>query len=120
MHGNQAVVYTPDGSNWKREVIDETLADGHAVATGDLLKLGSDQIVVGWRGKNADGKVGIRLFKKKDGKWIPSVVDDNGMACEDLKAADLNGDGWLDLVASGRATKNVKIYWNPGQEQPQP
>lgn len=34
------------------------------------------------------------------------------MACEDLKIADLNGDGKLDIIASGRATKNLVIYWN--------
>lgn len=36
------------------------------------------------------------------------------MACEDLKLADLDGDGRLDIVASGRATKNLVIYWNRG------
>jgi hypothetical protein len=40
------------------------------------------------------------------------VIDDNTMACEDMKAADLDGDGDLDLVAAGRATNNVIIYWN--------
>lgn len=114
MHGTNAVVYTTDGVNWKRQVIDATLNDGHAVATGDLLKLGSDQVAIGWRGKDAKGKVGIRLFAQKNGQWQGSVVDDNQMACEDLKVADLNGDGWLDIVAAGRATKNVKIYWNAG------
>jgi len=39
-------------------------------------------------------------------------VDDNTMACEDLCLADLNGDGKLDIVASGRGTKNVKVYFN--------
>jgi hypothetical protein len=34
------------------------------------------------------------------------------MACEDLCLADLDGDGKLDIIASGRATKNVKIYYN--------
>ena len=41
-----------------------------------------------------------------------TMIDDNQMACEDLKVADLDGDGKLDLVAAGRATKNLKIYWN--------
>jgi hypothetical protein len=37
------------------------------------------------------------------------------MACEDALAADLNGDGRADIVAGGRATHNVKIYWNRKQ-----
>ncbi len=41
-----------------------------------------------------------------------ALVDDNTMACEDLRLADLNGDGRIDIVAAGRATKNVVIYWN--------
>jgi hypothetical protein len=40
------------------------------------------------------------------------VIDDGGMATEDLAIADLNGDKKPDIVASGRATRNVKIYWN--------
>ena len=34
------------------------------------------------------------------------------MACEDLTLADLDGDGKLDIVASGRATHNLKVYFN--------
>jgi hypothetical protein len=34
------------------------------------------------------------------------------MACEDLKIADLDGDGQPDIIASGRATHNLVIYWN--------
>lgn len=116
MHGTNVAVYTPSGnaSAWNRKVIDSSLNDGHAVGTGDFLKTGEDQIVIGWRGKNADGKVGIKMFTQKGETWAQSVVDDNGMACEDLKVADLNGDSWLDIIAAGRATKNVKIYWNQG------
>jgi hypothetical protein len=34
-----------------------------------------------------------------------------------LCLADLNGDGKLDnVVASGRATKNLKIYFNLGSK----
>ena len=40
------------------------------------------------------------------------MVDDGGMATEDLAVADLDGDGRPETVAAGRATGNVKIYWN--------
>ena len=40
------------------------------------------------------------------------TIDDGGMACEDVLAADLDGDGRNDIIAGGRATHNVKIYWN--------
>jgi hypothetical protein len=119
MHGTNVVIYSaqrPARASWERKVIDSTLNDGHAVATGDLLQAGHDQVVIGWRGKNKDGKVGIKLFQQKAGAWEASWVDDNGMACEDLKVADLNGDSWLDIIAAGRATKNVKIYWNQGKQ----
>ena len=92
-------------------------AEGHAIACGDLLGAGYDQIVIGWRGKNDDGKVGIKLFVPLDPEaktWQQTVLDDSTMACEDLCLADLNGDGKLDIVASGRATKNVKVYFNQG------
>ncbi len=116
MHGTNAVVYLPrnNDSDWQRQVIDPTLNDGHAIGVGDFDKTGTDQLVFGWRGKNADGKVGIKLFTRNGESWVPSWVDDNTMACEDLKVVDLNGDSRPDIVAAGRATKNVKIYWNQG------
>lgn len=122
MHGNQLVVYTPTeaaaaGSSWKRHLLDSTLKEGHALACGDLLGNHSDQIVIGWRSKDGAGKVGIKVFVALDDegkKWTTETVDDNTMACEDLCLADLNGDGRLDIIASGRATRNLKIYLNEG------
>ena len=119
MHGTNLVVYTEPngkGTRWDRHVVDSTLVDGHALACADLAGSGSDQIVVGWRAMGKPGvKVGIKLFTAADREgreWKPTVVDDNTMACEDLCVADLDGNGKVDIVASGRATKNVKIYFN--------
>ncbi len=120
MHGHQVVVYTAPSANdpsplWKRNVLDDSLIQGHALACGDLLGLGADQIVAGWRGNKPGDKVGIKLFIPLDDegiKWKQTIVDGDTMACEDLCLADLDGDGKLDIVAAGRATKNLKVYFN--------
>ncbi|HEV3021019.1 MAG TPA: VCBS repeat-containing protein, partial [Pirellulales bacterium] len=73
------------------------------------------QIVAGWRTPNKDKKVGIKLYVPLDDKgekWQTHLIDDNQMACEDLKIADLDGDGQPDILASGRATHNLVIYWS--------
>jgi hypothetical protein len=121
MHGTMLAVYreaSGEGgpeSGYVRTILDPSLEDGHAVACGDLLGLGRDQIVVGWRAmQNKLAKVGIKLFvpDEKGEKWTQHLIDDNTMSCEDLVLADLNGDGKPDIIASGRRTKNVIIYWN--------
>ena len=121
MHGNQLCLYTPppDGpkdGEWRRSMLDDTLADGHALACADLLGLNNRQIVVGWRAMQKIGpKVGVKLFSttKEDGAgWRQTLIDDNLMACEDAVVTDLDGDKDPDIIAAGRRTKNVKIYWN--------
>lgn len=123
-HGNQAVVYSPPkdgGGLWAREVIAAPMAWGHAVWCVDLDGDGDDDLVVGQRDPNAAGSPGpkgpgIFVFEARPGadgpKFVRHDVDDGGMACEDALAADLDGDGRPDIVAGGRATHNVRIYWN--------
>jgi hypothetical protein len=120
MHGTSLATYNvvegaPFDTTSPRTVLDSTLEDGHALACGDLLGLGRDQIIVGWRAmQNKLAKVGIKMFvpDEKGENWTQHLIDDNTMACEDLVLADLNGDGKVDIIASGRRTKNVVIYWN--------
>ncbi len=113
MHGNQVVAY--DLSAGTRTVLNDQLKDGHALVVGDFLGLGSDQIAVGWRVPNEAGDFGVKLFVQKNNSFTEFEehwIDQNGMACEDLQAADLDGDGKPELIASGRSSKNLKIYWN--------
>ena len=117
MHGNQLSIYTPAKGTklWNRNVIDESLDQGHALATGDFMGSGSDQIVVGWRGTRRTGKVGVKLYyptNEQRSEWKSMLVDDNEMATEDIRIADLNADGKIDIVAAGRASHNLKIYFN--------
>lgn len=112
-HGTSIVLYhePAGGGLWTRELIDDQLAGGHALGWGDFDRSGSDQLAVGWRDKN----FGVVVYSRgADGKWTKRMIDDGGMAAEDLVVADLNGDGRPDIVVAGRKTQNVKIYWNEG------
>jgi hypothetical protein len=123
-HGNQVVVYTPPGKSSKellqRHVIDEQLRWGHAVSCADLDNTGGDSLIVGVRddlSQKAGERRGVRLYKSVNDagtQWVRHVMEDGGVAVEDLAAADLNGDGRVDIVAVGRQTHNVRIYWNEG------
>lgn len=111
MHGHELVLY--QGGN--RKLLTDSLMQGHALAAVDLLGQGRDQLVVGWRSPNKQGQVGIKLFIGDDADWNSwhSIwIDGLGMACEDLKVADLNDDGKPDIIASGRESKNLRVYWN--------
>lgn len=129
-HGFQVVVYTKDqGSSsaspapglWSRQVIAEPLQWGHAVWTANVDDDDDDELVIGQRDPNKPGAggpkgPGVFVFDPRPGSrplsFERQTIDDGGMACEDALAADLNGDGRADIVAGGRATHNVKIYWN--------
>jgi hypothetical protein len=120
-HGHQVVVYTEPakaGDKWTRHVVDEQLKWGHAVWFADLDGDGGDELVIGVRddlGQKAEERWGVRVYKCLDdvgARWERHDLDPGGVAVEDLACADLNGDGRIDIVAVGRKTGNVRIYWN--------
>jgi hypothetical protein len=125
-HGYQVVVYSPpagaDGL-WTRHVLDEHLRWGHAVWAADLDGDGDDELIIGVRDEPAKGdsftdRRGVRIYKSAHGDWTKAtrtLIDPGGVAVEDLAAADLNGNGKIDLIAVGRQTGNVRIYWNEGK-----
>jgi len=124
-HGFQVVVYTPpegSGKLWERHVIDDQLKWGHAVWCADLDGDGDDELIVGVRDHLAERpgqRRGVRVYKAVDSKgtkWARQIVDDGGVAVEDLKAADLDNDGRIDIVAVGRQTGNIRIYWNTAKK----
>lgn len=110
MHGTHLMLTGAEGS---RTELTSALMQGHALGVADLLGQGYDQVVAGWRNPNKDKLVGVRLFVNEGTTWKEHTLDDSvRMACEDLKIADLDGDGKPEVIAAGRATLNVLIYWN--------
>jgi hypothetical protein len=124
MHGNAVVVYTEpvggaSGKLWDRHVLDDTLKRGHAVWTADIDRDGSDEIVLGHSDKGTGSLAGPGVFvydavDDTGTKWEKHAIDNGGIATEDLICEDFNGDGWIDIIAGGRATHNVKLYVNEG------
>jgi hypothetical protein len=130
-HGHQVVVYTPPAGAtndekhpppvdrlWTRHVLDEQLQWGHAVWCANLDEDADEELVIGVRDDRdvAQGiRRGLRIYDpagRSPGEWKRRLVDPGGVAIEDLAAADLDGDGRTDIVAVGRQTNNVRIYWN--------
>ena len=127
-HGHQVVVYTRPkvaGTLWTRTVLDEDLKWGHAVSCANLDADEDEELIIGIRDNLSDtAKCGVRIYDpshqpeasaREPLKWQRQLLDPGSVAVEDLASGDLNGDGKPDLVAVGRATHNVKIYWNEGK-----
>ena len=56
-HGDQVAVYAPDPASpgftataWRRQVLDDTLSEGHVLVAADFDGDGDEEIVAGWRG----------------------------------------------------------------------
>jgi len=130
-HGNQIVAYTPKrrpdpekAFNLERTVIDDQLRWGHAIQFADVDGDGSEEIIASVRdnpdpkqGDKFTEKRGVRIyrFEAKSKSWNRYVLEDGGVAVEDLAVADLDADGKPDIIAVGRATGNCRIYWNKGK-----
>lgn len=111
-HGAGVAVYVekPGATLWTKTTIETGLTEGHALGWADFDGDGDEDLAVGWR----RGQPGVAVyFVGGDGALKSKMmVDAGGMDTEDLLVGDFNQDGRPDIVASGRATRNVKIYWN--------
>jgi hypothetical protein len=111
-HGEQVAVYFEGkpGQWWKRQVIDDTFKDGHALAVADLDGDGNDEIVAGYRGQGTSVDV-YYVADSAGTKWERQTLDTN-MAAACVVIEDLNGDGRSDIVAIGASTGNIVWYQN--------
>ena len=99
-HGNQTTVYTMKDSAWAREVIDDSLLDGHTVQTADFNRDGKSDLL--WRQTGTGALVDWQM----DGGTIVSStnVTSAGLQIKPdstwsiVEVGDFNGDGKSDLL----------------------
>jgi hypothetical protein len=109
-HGSEVVVCLADVGTFRfgpRTVIDNTLADGHALWLADIDKDGDDEVFAGHRGK--DHRLSMYKYDRTRKLWNRTVLD-RDIAAQDLRGGDIDGDGTPDVVAVGGATHNVVWY----------
>lgn len=116
-HGNMVVAYA--GQNRRRVLLDDKLRWGHAIKLADLDGDGKPEVIAGVRDDPAKGDTftdrrGVRVYHSTDDwkTFTRHAIDPGGVAVEDLAVADLDANGRPDLIAVGRQTRNLKIYWN--------
>jgi hypothetical protein len=113
-HGNEVVVYTKGESTpWDRTVIDDQIANGHGLLVADLNNDNIDEIIAG--GRSQPYQLAIYHRPEDSSRWKRIGLDEGGIAVSGLAVNDLNGDGYLDIVAIGSDTGNVIYYENIGR-----
>lgn len=116
-HANSIVIYSEPRdplAPWTRSVAVRRLDGGHALWTHDLDGDGDEELAFGWRlkGRTPYDRPGVAVYDPTEGSV--QIIDWGGMATEDLTVADLDADGRPEIVAAGRSTHNLRIYWNEG------
>ncbi|QYM64298.1 MULTISPECIES: VCBS repeat-containing protein [unclassified Microbacterium] len=105
----------PDGRReWIRHVIDPAVSQCHTLRWADIDGDGVDELVTGkrWRAHPTgdpgnEDDLGIWYYKWADGAFVKHTVDagppgfGSGVGI-DFDLADLDGNGYLDLVAPGK------------------
>ena len=105
-HGHQMVVYTRDEGSWERQVIDDTLEDGHTLVVADLDGDGGDDEIVAGARRGTE----VSIYRSSDTGWSKQVIDDGGMAAAGCAIADLNANGHPDIACIGSGTANLIWY----------
>ena len=107
--GHGKGVFWFEGPTWTKHVIDADLATPHALAVGDFDGDGDLDVAV------ASYTAFIVRWYEDDGRggFTPHDIDvGHKQQAYDLKAADLDGDGRIDLILAGRETRNAVVYFN--------
>jgi len=105
-----ASVTAAPGPTWKRHVIDDTSKGADGVKLGDLNGDGWLDIVTGWE-EGGEVRVYLHPGPRQARQPWPRVTVGKVASPEDAIFADLDGDGWLDVVSCTEGETRT-IYWH--------
>ena len=97
--------------SWRHHYITEGgLPGAYDVAIADFDGDGNlDVAGSGWRISNQ-----FAWFENRDGAWVKPLIDDGTQECRAVCAADVNGDGLVDIVGTVSGGGEVVWYQNSG------
>lgn len=113
-----------DGStNWRHHLIDDKVSQVHCLAWEDIDRDGAPELITGRRVRAhsgndpGDNEPGCLYYYKWDraarrfAKY-PIATDGPGSGLQ-IRVADLDGNGWKDIVAAGKS--GTHVLWNNGK-----
>ncbi|MDO8542270.1 MAG: VCBS repeat-containing protein [Opitutaceae bacterium] len=113
-----------DGStNWRHNLIDDRVSQVHCLAWEDIDNDGQPELITGRRvkahsgndpGDNEPGCVYYYKWDKAGRRFSKFIVAENGPGIGlQIRVADLDGNGWKDIVVSGKS--GTHVLWNQGK-----
>ena len=115
-HGNEVVVYTDTGGEWKRRVIYDEITSGHEIVVLDLNGDGRADIVANDNSRNPNGTPGVHVFFSPEdpatGEWIYSRIESEA-GMNSCVGGDVNNDGRPDVICTGGGNV-IRWYENLG------
>ncbi len=113
-----------DGStNWRHHLIDDRFSQPHALVWEDIDNDGQPELITGRRvkahsgndpGDSEPGCIYYYKWDKQTAKFTKQTIAENGPGIGlQIRLADLNGNGWKDIVVSGKS--GTYILWNQGK-----
>ena len=100
----------PTRGPWRKHIICEQFPNAFEAIAADLDNDGQMEVVA-----TAWDKTGrVAVFKHQGdprGPWTMQILKDKWVQANQVFTADLNGDGWLDIVASAERGSNELRWW---------
>ncbi len=117
----------PDGTtNWRRRLIDKTFSQAHTLAWEDIDNDGKPELITGKRhyghsgrdpGANDPNTVHYYDWEPEADRWTKRIIAETesgkgpGVGLQ-MRIADLDGNGWKDVVVPGKS--GTYVLWNEG------